>query len=240
MQEMGGSKKVQSNILLIDDDIDLCKLLNNNLKMEGYYVHACHDGITGLKEFNSIDYHLVILDIMLPFKNGYDVLKELREKSNVPILMLTAKDSEGDKVSSLRIGADDYLTKPFSNSELLARVSALLRRYIVFNTQNTINNYIIIGNLKIDISKREVHKGQELINLTAKEFDLLVFLAKNKGQVFTKKQIYYAVWNDKYVFDDNNIMVHIRRLRKKIEDNPDNPKYILTVYSVGYKFCGDI
>lgn len=237
---MGGNKKVQSNILLIDDDVDLCKLLNNNLKMEGYYIHVCYDGITGLKEFNNIDYHLVILDIMLPFKNGYDVLKELREKSNVPILMLTAKDSEGDKVSSLRIGADDYLTKPFSNSEFLARVSALLRRYIVFNTQNTINNHIIIGNLKIDISKREVHKGQELINLTAKEFDLLVFLAKNKGQVFTKKQIYYAVWNNEYVFDDNNIMVHIRRLRKKIEDNPDNPKYILTVYSVGYKFCGDI
>lgn len=237
---MGGNKKVQSNILLIDDDVDLCKLLNNNLKMEGYYVHVCYDGITGLKEFNSIDYHLVILDIMLPFKNGYDVLKELREKSNVPILMLTAKDSEGDKVSSLRIGADDYLTKPFSNSEFLARVSALLRRYIVFNTQNTINNHIIIGNLKIDISKREVYKGQKLINLTAKEFDLLVFLAKSKGQVFTKKQIYYAVWNDEYVFDDNNIMVHIRRLRKKIEDNPDNPKYILTVYSVGYKFCGDI
>lgn len=237
---MGGNKKVQSNILLIDDDVDLCKLLNNNLKMEGYYIHVCYDGITGLKEFNSIDYHLVILDIMLPFKNGYDVLKELREKSNVPILMLTAKDSEGDKVSSLRIGADDYLTKPFSNSEFLARVSALLRRYIVFNTQNTINNHIIIGNLKIDISKREVHKDQELINLTAKEFDLLVFLAKNKGQVFTKKQIYYAVWNNEYVFDDNNIMVHIRRLRKKIEDNPDNPKYILTVYSVGYKFCGDI
>lgn len=237
---MGGNKKVQSNILLIDDDVDLCKLLNNNLKMEGYYVHVCYDGITGLKEFNNIDYHLVILDIMLPFKNGYDVLKELREKSNVPILMLTAKDSEGDKVSSLRIGADDYLTKPFSNSEFLARVSALLRRYIVFNTQNTINNHIIIGNLKIDISKREVYKGQKLINLTAKEFDLLVFLAKSKGQVFTKKQIYYAVWNDEYVFDDNNIMVHIRRLRKKIEDNPDNPKYILTVYSVGYKFCGDI
>lgn len=231
---------MQRKILLIDDDVDLCKLLSNNLKMEGYYVCACYDGITGLKEFYSTEYHLVVLDIMLPLKSGYDILNELREKSSVPVLMLTAKDSEGDKVSGLRMGADDYLTKPFSNSEFLARVSALLRRYIIFNTSNNINSHITAGNLIIDISKREVYKEQKLIELTAKEFDLLLFFSKNQRQVFTKKQIYHAVWNDEYTFDDNNIMVHIRRLRKKIEDNPDTPKYILTVWGVGYKFGGGI
>ncbi len=208
---------MQNKILLIDDDVDLCKLLRNNLEMEGYSVRSCHDGISGLKEFGCTEYQLVILDIMLPLKNGYEVLKEIRDKSNVPILMLTAKDSEGDKVSGLRMGADDYLTKPFSNSEFLARIFALLRRSDILNAKGAIGNPVTVGNLVIDISRREVRKCQELISLTAKEFDLLLFFARNKGQVFTKRQIYHAVWNDEYAFDDNNIMVHIRRLRKKLK-----------------------
>lgn len=230
---------MKQKILIIDDDKDLCRLLRNNLEQEGYYVCVCHDGITGLKEAQSSDYQLVVLDIMLPQKNGYEVLREIREESFIPILMLTAKDSEGDKVSGLRMGADDYLTKPFANSEFLARVSSLLRRYTVFNAANTSDNNVIIGGLSIDKRGREVHKDNFLIDLTAKEFDLLLFFAENRGQVFTKRQIYHAVWNDEYAFDDNNIMVHIRRLRKKIEDNPENPKYILTVWGVGYKFGGD-
>lgn len=231
---------MQNNLLLIDDDVDLCKLLRNNLEMEGYSVCICHDGIGGLKEFQSREYQLVILDIMLPLKSGYEVLREIREKSCVPVLMLTAKDSEVDKVSGLRMGADDYLTKPFGNSEFLARVSALVRRYTVFRPQNEANAAIAAGDLSIDIRRREVRKKQALIELTAKEFDLLLFFAKNQGQVFTKKQIYRAVWKEEYAFDDNNIMVHIRRLRKKIEDNPDAPSYILTVWGVGYKFGGGV
>lgn len=236
---------MQNKILLIDDDIDLCKLLIHNLEMEGYSVCASHDGIAGLKEFRDrkyqgMEYHLVVLDIMLPLKNGYDVLKEIREESSVPVLMLTAKDSEGDKVSGLRMGADDYLTKPFGSSEFLARVLALLRRYTILNAPDFTNSPITVGKLVIDVSRREVHKDQERITLTAKEFDLLCFFAKNQGQVFTKKQIYRAVWEEEYAFDDNNIMVHIRRLRKKIEDNPDDPKYIVTVWGVGYKFGGGI
>lgn len=231
---------MKEKIMVIDDDVDLCRLLKNNLGIEGYDVDTFHDGVAGLMEFHRNQYQLVVLDIMLPLKNGYDVLREIREESCIPILMLTAKDSEGDKVSGLRMGADDYLTKPFSNSEFLARVSALLRRYTVFNVQNTKNYLIRVGKLVIDVAKREVKKDQNAIELTAKEFDLLLFFAKNKGQVFTKKQIYHAVWNDDYAFDDNNIMVHIRRLRKKIEDNSDDPKYILTVWGVGYKFGGEI
>lgn len=231
---------MNEKILVIDDDLDLCRLIKSNLEMESYYVCTCYDGVCGLKEFQSLEYHLVVLDIVLPKKNGYDVLREIREASCVPVLMLTAKDSEGDKVSGLRMGADDYLTKPFSNSEFLARVTALLRRYTVFNSHSTANTHITAGKLVIDTKKREVHKKQEAIGLTAKEFDLLLFFAKHQGQVFTKKQIYQAVWNDAYAFDDNNIMVHIRRLRRKIEDNPQNPEYILTVWGVGYKFGGNI
>lgn len=229
---------MKQKILIIDDDMDLCRLLRNNLEQEGYYVCTCHDGITGLKEAQSSDYQLIVLDIMLPLKNGYEVLEKIREKSFVPILMLTAKDSEGDKVSGLRMGADDYLTKPFANSEFLARVSSLLRRYTVFNAANA-DKVVTVGRLSIDKSGREVRKDNFLLELTAKEFDLLLFFAENPGQVFTKKQIYHAVWNDEYAFDDNNIMVHIRRLRKKIEDNPENPKYILTVWGIGYKFGGE-
>lgn len=229
---------MKHRILIIDDDADLCRLLKNNLELEGYSVDVCCDGETGLQTFDTAEYQLVVLDIMLPIINGYDVLNKIRQKSRVPILMLTAKDSEGDKVSGLRLGADDYLTKPFYNSEFLARVSSLLRRYLEWGAAPAAKLQITAGDLCIDSAKREVYKGQHSIALTAKEFDLLWFLAKNKGQVFTKKQIYSHVWEELYAFDDNNIMVHIRRLRKKIEDDPENPVYIQTVWGVGYKFRG--
>ncbi len=231
---------MKQKILLIDDDIDLCRLLRNNLEREGYFVRTCHDGVTGLEEAQGTDFELVILDIMLPGKNGYEILEKIRQKSFVPVFMLTAKDSEGDKVSGLRMGADDYLTKPFANSEFLARVSSLLRRYTVFNTAYSSDKQITVGRMSINKSEREVRKEDSLLALTAKEFDLLLFFVENPGRVFTKRQIYHAVWKDEYAFDDNNIMVHIRRLRKKIEDNPENPQYILTVWGVGYKFDGEI
>jgi len=227
-----------NRILIIDDDVDLCTLLKNNLEAERYTVSICHDGLSGLMEAVSGNYELIILDIMLPKQNGFDVLTNIRKKSNVPVLMLTAKDSEIDKVSGLRMGADDYITKPFSSNELLARVASLLRRYTVLNIDEQQLKPIEVGTLHIEPSKHEVCIDNTLIDLTAKEFDLLYFLAKNKGQVFTKKQIYRAVWEDEYAFDDNNIMVHIRRLRKKIEPNPEKPIYILTVWGVGYKFGG--
>lgn len=230
---------LKQKILIIDDDMDLCRLLRNNLEQEGYYVCIRHDGTTGLLEAQSADYQLIVLDIMLPHKNGYEVLEKIREKSFVPVLMLTARDSEGDKVSGLRMGADDYLTKPFSNSEFLARVSSLLRRYTVFNATNIPDKNIAVGRLTINRVAREVRKDGLPLELTAKEFDLLLFFAENPGKVFTKKQIYRAVWKDEYAFDDNNIMVHIRRLRKKIEDNPESPEYILTVWGVGYKLGGE-
>lgn len=230
---------MKQRILVIDDDADLCRLLRNNLEQEGYSVCIRHDGVTGLEELSRSEYQLVVLDIMLPLKNGYEVLGKIREESFVPVLMLTARDSEGDKVSGLRMGADDYLTKPFANSEFLARVSSLLRRYTVFNGANAAEKQITAGRLSIDKARREARKDGLLLELTAKEFDLLLFFAQNPGKVFTKKQIYRAVWKEEYAFDDNNIMVHIRRLRKKIEDEPENPEYILTVWGVGYKMGGE-
>lgn len=230
---------MKQKILIIDDDVDLCRLLRHHLEQEGYDVCTCHDGVMGLHELQSAEYQLVVLDIMLPMINGYEVLERIRKKSFIPVLMLTAKDSEGDKVSGLRMGADDYLTKPFANSEFLARVSSLLRRYTIFNTADGSPEIITVGGLSIDKAGREVRKDGMLLELTAKEFDLLLHFAENPGKVFTKRQIYQAVWKDAYAYDDNNIMVHIRRLRKKIEDHPEHPKYILTVWGVGYKLGGE-
>ncbi len=230
---------MKQKILIIDDDVDLCRLLRHHLEQEGYDVCTCHDGVMGLHELQSAEYQLVVLDIMLPMINGYEVLERIRKKSFIPVLMLTAKDSEGDKVSGLRMGADDYLTKPFANSEFLARVSSLLRRYTIFNTADGSPEIITVGGLSIDKAGREVRKDGMLLELTAKEFDLLLHFAENPGKVFTKRQIYQAVWKDVYAYDDNNIMVHIRRLRKKIEDHPEHPKYILTIWGVGYKLGGE-
>lgn len=226
-------------ILVIDDDKDLCHLIKNNLEKEGYEVFVEYSGDTGLAEAVSGGYQLIILDIMLPVKSGYELLTEIRRTSNVPVLMLSAKDSEGDKVSGLRMGADDYLTKPFSNSELSARAASLLRRYLILSSgHNPAKNTLIkTGNLTIDTARHEAVKNGVVLELTAKEFDLLVFFAANQGQVFTKRQIYRAVWKDEYAFDDNNITVHIRRLRKKIEDHPETPDHIVTVWGVGYKFA---
>ena len=230
---------MKQKIWIIDDDVDLCRLLRHHLEQEGYDVCTCHDGVMGLHELQSAEYQLVVLDIMLPMINGYEVLERIRKKSFIPVLILTAKDSEGDKVSGLRMGADDYLTKPFANSEFLARVSSLLRRYTIFNTADGSPEIITVGGLSIDKAGREVRKDGMLLELTAKEFDLLLHFAENPGKVYTKRQIYQAVWKDAYAYDDNNIMVHIRRLRKKIEDHPEHPKYILTVWGVGYKLGGE-
>lgn len=227
-------------ILIIDDDIDLCRLIKKYLDLENYITVACHDGMSGLIEALNNEYHLIILDVMLPELSGFDVLMKIRQKSVVPVLMLSARDNEVDKVSGLRIGADDYITKPFSNSELVARVQSILRRTLIFNNADEPKDIELEnGEIKISYQNREVHIRKQKVVLTAKEFDLLYFLVSNKGKVYTKKQIYCAVWEDEYAFDDNNIMVHIQRLRKKIEEDVKNPKYIITVWGVGYKFRED-
>lgn len=227
---------MSNRVLIIDDDAKLCALMKKCAAQKGMEADIAYTGTEGLLKLDKHnDYCLVILDVMLPGMNGFQVLTELRKKSTVPVLMLTAKSDETDKVNGLELGADDYLTKPFSINELMARMESLIRRYTIFN-KTTPTDIIYLKNMLIDKENRIVSINGKVIDLTGKEFELLVFLASNKGRVFTKKQIYMQVWKDEYAFDDNNIMSFISRLRKKIEPNPEKPFYILTVHGVGYRF----
>lgn len=230
----------QSKALLIDDDKDLCMLIERELLQENYEVTVKYDGKTGLEAFENNKYQLVVLDIMLPFFNGFEVLENIRIKDHVPVLMLTAKDSEVDKVTGLRLGADDYLTKPFLMSEFVARVHSLIRRYTVFNGQSEENSTLHFTGLEINYSLRSVFVNTEEVRLTAKEFDLLYFLASNQGRVFTKEQIYNHVWKNEYSFDDRNIMSFISKLRKKIRNEQMDLDYIQTIHSIGYRFRTEV
>lgn len=211
------------------------------LEKENFIAKVSHTGLEGLRLLREMnDCTLVILDVMMPELDGFQVLKKIREKSNVPVLMLTAKSDETDKVSGLRFGADDYLTKPFGVNELMARVNSLIRRYTAFNPESGKEiDKIVLNDMQIDKNNRIVLISNIPIELTGKEFDLLVFFAENKGRVFTKKQIYTQVWENEYAFDDSNIMSFISKLRKKVELDPEHPYYIQTVRGVGYRFNGE-
>lgn len=228
---------MQNRVLIIDDDTELCALIKKCVIQLGWEADIAYTGKAGLAKIAEQNdaYCLVILDVMLPGINGFLVLSELRKNSMVPVLMLTAKDTQTDKVMGLRLGADDYLTKPFSLNELMARMESLIRRYTSFN-QAVPMDALTFKTLVIDKENRTVCRKGESIDLTGKEFDLLLFLASNKGRVFTKKQIYTQVWKNEYAFDDNNIMSFISKLRKKIEPDADRPFYIRTVHGVGYRF----
>ena len=226
-----------SRILIIDDDRELCILIKKSVENEGIEADFCGTGREGMEMLECREYHLIILDVMMPDMNGFQVLQKIREKNNVPVLMLTAKSDEEDKVSGLRLGADDYLTKPFGINELMARVNSLIRRYTTLNpvTGNEAAT-MLLKDMVIDKINRTVTVQNLPVDLTGKEFDLLLFLASNKGRVFTKKQLYTQVWTEEYDFDDNNLMAFISKLRKKIEPNPEQPFYIQTVRGVGYRF----
>lgn len=230
-----------NKVLIIDDDNELCALMKKCIEQENFSATIAHGGVEGLnlvddnKDDGSLS--LIILDVMMPDIDGFQVLQKIRETSNTPILMLTAKNSEDDKVSGLRLGADDYLTKPFSINELMARVNSLIRRYTTLNpTFAADTECILLKGMMIDKVNYMISVNDVPVELTSKEFDLLSFLASNKGWVFTKKQIYTQVWEEEYAFDDSNIMSFISKLRKKIEPDPDHPFYILTVRGVGYRF----
>lgn len=227
-----------NKVLIIDDDKELCALMKKCIEQEKLSAVTVYNGIEGVRliDENKDSYSLIILDVMLPDIDGFQILQKIRDKSNIPVLMLTAKSSEEDKVFGLRLGADDYLTKPFGINELLARVNSLIRRYTTLNPFTADIDSISLKDMVIDKLNRTVTVKDIPILLTGKEFDLLLFLASNKGRVFTKKQIYSQVWEEEYAFDDSNIMSFISKLRKKIEPDPDHPFYILTVRGVGYRF----
>ncbi len=230
--------KMEKKILVVDDEKPIADILQFNLQKEGYEVHCAYDGVEALQKVEEIQPDLILLDIMLPLKDGMEVCREVRKKYEMPIIMITAKDSEIDKVLGLELGADDYVTKPFGTRELLARVRANLRRHQpVVQTGEDAQEVteIVIGALSIKPSLYSVSKRGEEIVLTHREFELLHYLAKNLGQVMNREHLLQEVWEyDGYYGDVRTVDVTVRRLREKIEDDPSHPTWITTRRGVGY------
>ncbi|MEG0004296.1 MAG: response regulator transcription factor [Clostridium sp.] len=223
-------------VLIIDDEEDIRNLIRIYLENEGYETTLASSGEDGINNIENGFYDLILLDIMMEGINGIETCIEIRKKTNTPIIFLTAKGSELDKLQGLSVGADDYISKPFSSLELLARVKAQIRRYRMYNNfENTNSDIIQISNLTIDKLTHTVKILDEDVKLTPTEYSLLLCLAENKGKVFSIENIYENVWKDKSPVSDTSIVVHITNLRQKIEEDPKNPKYIKTVWGVGYK-----
>jgi two-component system, OmpR family, response regulator len=226
-------------ILIVEDDATLNGILQYNLKNEGYTVFSVSDGAQALDSAKNNQPDLILLDVMLPTMNGFEVCRILRQSSDVPILILTAKDDEIDKVVGLDLGADDYITKPFKMRELLARVRALLRRSGITASHNHTPSETIIkfNDLEIDTLRHKASLKGNILELTPKEFDLLTFLAQNKGIVFNREQLLEKVWGYDYPGDTRTVDVHIRWLRQKIENDPDKPSTLITIRGIGYRFA---
>jgi DNA-binding response OmpR family regulator len=228
---------MQNKILLVEDDISISDMVKNYLVKDGFEVTAAFDGGDGVSQFLNDTFDLVILDIMMPRLDGMEVMRIIRERSSIPILIISAKDSDVDKAIGLGLGADDYISKPFSLIEISARIKAAIRRATRYShdEKKMETNIINIYELTIDPSNFLVTKKGEDLKLTAKEFDILKLFVTNPNRVFTKAQIYNFVWNDEYYGDENVINVHMRRLREKIEDDASEPRYIKTLWGIGYK-----
>ena len=228
----------QINILVVDDEKEIAELVEIYLVSDGYKVFKAYNADDGLRILDEQEIHLVLLDIMMPGMNGLEMCKKIREKSNIPVIMLSAKSTDLDKIVGLTGGADDYVTKPFNPLELTARVKSQLRRYTQLNpnaANQFTNNEITIRNMTINKDNHKVIIDGEDIKLTPIEFDILFLLASHPGKVFSTDEIFEKVWNEKVYEANNTVMVHIRRLREKLGEQPRNPKYIKTVWGVGYK-----
>lgn len=229
-----------NRILVIDDDRELCALICRTVLREEIEADCCYSGRAGLEKLKEDEYQLVILDVMMSGFDGFETLEQIRKESNVPVLMFTAKDDSTSKVRGLREGADDYLTKPFVMDELLARITSLIRRYTRFSQNGNDGNTLSYDGLVIDFDSRSVTTENGTFELLPKEFDVLLYCAKNQGRILTKQQIYEEVWGDPYVYGDSNIMAVISRLRKKLEADPGSPKYLQTVRGIGYRFNKEV
>jgi two-component system response regulator VicR len=227
---------METRILLIEDDAEISEMVSQHLQQEGMQVVAAFDGVAGVEQFGKQPFSLVLLDLMLPKQNGIDVLSQLRQQSTIPILIMSAKQSDFDKALGLGLGADDYIAKPFSLIELTARIRAAIRRSTQYSQAAEPESSVrVVGDLEIDLDNFWVRKHGQELKLTAKEFHILKLFVQHPKQVFTKTQIYNAVWDEEFFGDDNVLNVHIRRLREKIEDDPAEPRYILTLWGIGYK-----
>lgn len=223
-----------NRILVVEDEVSFSDPLSYLLRKEGYEVAIAETGPDALTEFDANGADLVLLDLMLPGLSGIDVCRALRTKSNVPVIMLTAKDSEIDKVVGLEIGADDYVTKPYSSRELLARIKAVLRR--LAEPEELLPSTLEAGPVRMDVERHLVTVNRQPVALPLKEFELLELLLRNTGRVLTRMQLIDRVWGSDYVGDTKTLDVHVKRLRAKIEPDPSNPRHIVTVRGLGYKF----
>ena len=233
------TEPTKMKILIVDDDKKLCRLVADYLEPMGYAVEAAHNGPQGLEMVLEGNYHAVILDVMMPQMDGFEVLKRLRKESDIPVIMLTARGEETDRIVGLEMGADDYLPKTFSSRELLARLRAVTRRYSRSKRQAVSKdqvNQLVFQDLQIDPSSRTAQLGEELLNLTPIEYDLLSSLAKSAGRVLSRDQLLDAVAGRSYDVFDRSVDVHISSLRRKLGEDPRNPRFIQTVRTAGYMF----
>lgn len=226
-------------LLIIEDDVEIANIVRDFLVVEGYEVRTTNSGKEAIEAFNSFLPQLAIIDIMLPDYDGVELCRRFRNSSDIPIIMLSAKNGDIDKILSLGLGADDYLTKPFSPTELVARVKAHLRRYLLLKNNEENNQPLIFGNMQIDERAFAVFIDGRRINFVQKEFEILLLLAKNKGRLYSREEIYDEVWGREEFGEISTVTVHIRRIRKKLEEDPANPKYIKTIWGVGYIFEGE-
>ena len=226
-----------SKILIIEDEVAIADLEKDYLELSGFEVAIEHTGDQGLDRALAEDFDLIVLDLMLPGIDGFEVCRQIREKKDIPVIMVSAKKDDIDKIHGLGLGADDYMTKPFSPSELVARVKAHLSRYNrLVNTNQKANDMIEIRGIRIDKTARRVYIDGEEKNFTTKEFDLLTFLAENPNHVFTKEELFREIWDMDSVGDIATVTVHIKKIREKIEGNSSKPQYIETIWGVGYRF----
>ena len=223
------------NILICDDDRDIVNALSIYLGVGEYRIFKAYNGVAAVKAVESQDIQLAILDIMMPEMDGIAAMEAIREMSNIPIILLTAKSEDGDKILGLTCGADDYITKPFNPVEVMARVKSQLRRYTQLGSGKEAKDVIAMGGLKIDDTKKLLTLDGDEVKLTPIEYDILLFLMKNAGKVFSPQEIYRKIWSDSPLGAQNTVAVHIRHLREKIEINPGEPRYIKVVWGQGYK-----
>ncbi|QDQ02013.1 response regulator transcription factor [Lysinibacillus fusiformis] len=231
----------KETILVVDDEKEIRDLITIYLKNEGYEVLQASDGEEGLLLLKNHKVHLIVLDIMMPNVDGIQMCMKVREIAEMPIIMLSAKTQDMDKIVGLTMGADDYVTKPFNPLELIARIKSQLRRYLKMSSAEVVDdNEIEIGDMHINIGTHEVVVAGQKVKLTPREFSILELLARNQGIVMSAQQIYEKVWQEEAFQSDNTVMVHIRKIRERIENNPRNPQYIKTVWGVGYKIEKDL
>ena len=223
------------NVLVVDDDREIVDSISIFLSGEGYKALKAYDGIEALDVLSENEVHLMILDIMMPKLDGIKTLMKLRESRNIPVILLSAKSEDMDKIFGLSAGADDYVTKPFNPSELMARVKSQLRRYTTLGSIGKQNGEIIIDGLCVNTESKTVKVDGENVRLTPVEYKILELLVRNRGRVYSAQDIYSNVWNEETIVGDNTIAVHVRHIREKIEINPKEPKYLKVVWGIGYK-----